>query len=305
MIGAGRQPRFWKLGLILMSQDGTEHTANHDNGNQNGHNDLYHWVYVALPTGLIGIADYIFLYPENHLLAFLLLGAWISLVLVYELHKIGYSQSKIATVVLTVMVASVALAAIVGPAHLPDVEAVGLLSPANDPAAPTCGGVPPNSVTMVIARNRYISPPDTSKFTPVKIGSCAPITIFKDNNKIYINGEIRNLENKLIGTLNNNEFRAIVGDASYIERDGELSTLVVYERMVWLRLLTFDKEILRIRYDNVNTISASGSFTCNNGPIVFLDKNGDVSINGKRFASITDNCFLGSGLGLQIGNPNP
>ena len=67
-----------------MSQGGSGNPAEKHNGEKNEHSDLYHWVYVAGATFLVGIADFIFLLPENHLLAFLVVASWFSLAAIYE-----------------------------------------------------------------------------------------------------------------------------------------------------------------------------------------------------------------------------
>lgn len=67
-----------------MTEDRSANTGHEHHSNQNPHHAVYHNVYVLGTSVLVGIADFIFLWPESHLAAFLVLAAWLGLVAIYE-----------------------------------------------------------------------------------------------------------------------------------------------------------------------------------------------------------------------------
>ena len=96
-----------------------------ENSNSNGHptvdnnhdsyKRLYHWVYVAGFCILTGVVDFIFLWPENHLSALLVVAAALSLVAIYELTVLGWARPYVATAVIVIFVLAVGTNWAIGP----------------------------------------------------------------------------------------------------------------------------------------------------------------------------------------------
>ena len=105
-----------------MATDARKNITEDNNAQGKEHNNLYYWIYVAGATIGLGVVDFIFLRPENHLGSFLVLGGWTSLVVIFELHKRGYGRLTIIGGFLATLIISVELAGIVGPTHLPDLD---------------------------------------------------------------------------------------------------------------------------------------------------------------------------------------
>jgi hypothetical protein len=76
----------------MMPEDcGTENRGA-PHGDHDQHKNLYHWIYVAGFTLITAVVDFMFLWPENHLAALLVLAATLSLVAIYELTVFGCSR---------------------------------------------------------------------------------------------------------------------------------------------------------------------------------------------------------------------
>jgi hypothetical protein len=278
-----------------MRQDGSGNPAEEHNAKENEHSDLYHWVYVAGTTFLVGIVDFIFLLPENHLLAFLVVASWLSLVAIYELRK-RLSVSTMIAVILLIFLLSIVIAIIVGPVHLPDTEAIGTLVPGHGSEPNACDAHPtdPNSLTIILGTNAVVGLPSQNKITALEIGRppnlCDILSLERNGSSISVISNLYDRSGALVAQTYNNEFHAIVGDSSYIERHGDLSRLTVLGRTTWFRLWTTDHELLDISYVNPTTIKVRGTFSCpGHAPITF-DESGQLG-NG---AVVSHNCSVGA-----------
>jgi hypothetical protein len=262
----------------MSAENGPEDREERNQPKKDEHKDLYHWVYVAGGTLLVGVADFIFLWPENHLFAFLLLAAWISLVIIYETHQLHYSQRSIVIVVLSVFSISVGLSALVGPVHLPDAESIGLLQPDHekDPPNGCAGELSTGALKLVAGTTGYVMPDTSKHLSVIQIGECHSLEINRKGEDLSIDSELYNDDGNLIATIKNNEYRVIIGDSSYIEKNGNLSTLIVMGRTTWFRLWTADKEILRVKFLNASTFQARGVFACPGHNTVTLTDSGEI-----------------------------
>jgi hypothetical protein len=61
---------FFRTDEYSVAKDDSGEVPANNNGQKDHHNDLYHWVYVAGATIILGIVDFITLYPVSHLLSF-------------------------------------------------------------------------------------------------------------------------------------------------------------------------------------------------------------------------------------------
>jgi hypothetical protein len=95
---------------------------------------------------------------------------------------------------------------------------------------------------------------------PPKVCHIVGITRVADG--LSIDSELYDEGGNLVATIKNNEYRAIIGDSSYIEKDGNLSTLKVIGRTTWFRLWTTDHEMLFLKFSNPSTIIATGTWAC-------------------------------------------
>ena len=119
-----------------MTEDRGADSGGKSDNNHNNHKDLYHWVYVFGTTVFVGVADFMFFWPENHLSALLVLAAWLGLVAIYELHTRKMRPWGIALVVICLFGFAVITYAIVGPIQIPEIEVTGTLQPGNAPTPP-------------------------------------------------------------------------------------------------------------------------------------------------------------------------
>ena len=164
---------------------------------------------------------------------------------------------------------------VVGPNVVPDVEVIGTLQPGND-ATPrnACGStmpllgvggsslLPPDALKILVGSNPYVS---SSKITAIEIGRCSVLTMERTATGINVGAELYGANGQLIARIVNNEFHAISGANSRIERQNDLSTLVVKDGK--------GIELLYVRYLNRTTIRARGIFGCpDHQPVAFTDE---------------------------------
>jgi hypothetical protein len=273
--------------------------------NESNHNDLYHWVYVAIPVVFAGFVNFIFLRPEHHLLSFIMFSAWINLVVVYQLYKSKYTNNIIALSVILVFASSIVVAAIVGPVHLPDTETVGSIVPGNLPTPPNgCGTAPAGHLLVLFGTNGYVLSPQEDKGVPIEMGTppnlCDVITISRDklSNAVDISANIYDPSGRLIAKIYNNEYHSIVGDASYIKR-GSLTSLTVMGRDTWLGLYTTNYELLHLDYVNQTAIKLRGLFSCPGTASVSFDDNGVITTGNSR-VTLSGICMMVSRPGIHI-----
>jgi hypothetical protein len=200
-------------------------------------------------------------------------------------------------VISLIFLISIIAAMIVGPVHLPDTEAIGTLVPGHWSEPNTCGAQPsdPKSLTIILGTNAIVGRPLQNKITALEIGQppnlCDILSLERTESNLSIISNLYDSSGALVAQTYNNNFHAIIGDSSYIERHGDLSRLTVVGRTTWFRLWTTDHELLDINYLNPTTIKVRGTFSCpGHAPITF-DDSGQLG-NG---ANISHNCSIGSG----------
>ena len=163
----------------------------------------------------------------------------------------------------------------------PEVEVIGTLQPGNDPTPPNscdhapAGAVAPEALKILIASNGYFRN-GFGKIIAIEIGkdpnACQVLTMERTPVGIAVGAELYGEKGQLIARIRNGEFHAISGEHSYVERQGDLSTLIVKSRMTRFLFLTIEKEILYVRYLNPTTIQARGIFGCpGHKPVAFTN----------------------------------
>ncbi len=198
-------------------------------------------------------------------------------VLALLLYDGAASRNQIAVLVVLCVLGSGVLYVFVPSDPGLDVEVIGTLQASNETAPPTaCGSslsltgaggprvLPPDTLKILIGSNAYVSSPGISKITAIKIGSCDVLTMEKTQTGINVGAELYDADGRLIARIANNEFHAISGAHSHVERQNNLSTLIVKD--------ADDAELLYVHYLNPTTVRARGVFGCpGHAPVAFTN----------------------------------
>ena len=86
------------------------------------------------------------------------------------------------------------------------------------------------------------------------IGKCKVLTVTKGNDGLSIAADLFDSDGKLIANLRNNTFHALSGTRASVERDHDLSKIIIKDG--------FGKEILNVHYMNKSTVRVRGVFGC-------------------------------------------
>lgn len=239
------------------------------------------------------LADALEVWPHSHLFAliFAVIGLIVLLVIDGALSVMGIAVvTAVAAVVCTVIYV------VVPTETVPDVEVIGTLQPGNDPTPPSgCddafpGAVEPNALKIFIAGNAYFRK-GFGKITAVEIGrdpnACQVLTVERTATGITVGAELYGENGQLMARISKGEFHAISGEHSHVERQGDLSTLVIKDAS--------GKELLYVRYLNPTTVRARGVFGCpGHRPIAFTDTG---MIGGM---SITNSCMSAGRAAIHV-----
>lgn len=265
-----------------MMEDDNSNTPEHNERQHHQHNDLYHIVYVAGATILLGVVDFVFLYPENHLLSFLILSAWLSLPAIYELHSRGLTEHILPTIG-AIFCIPLAMFAIIGPNLAPDMEITGALKPGVYPtplnACTTIAGNMPGDLTIIAGSQAFILGARNNEYR-MRIGTCNNIVIIRRAaDGLSIDASIYNEESALLGNLRDNNYDIIIEGGSTKKRP-DLSTIGVID--------SSQKERLWVRYLNRAAAQFRGIFFCPGSmPVIITD---DASIFGNETRAA--NCVI-------------
>lgn len=135
---------------------------------------------------------------------------------------------------------------------------VGWLQPANDPAPPNgCDGISdaqrPKNRPLVILGTFGVYPAKSGSYTPMHIGSCAPITIEQGPLGVAISADIFSPAGHAVGHIRKDNGYEITGTQGLVvEKD--LHTVVVHDAE--------RNEVLYMRYVNPQAIHLRGIFSC-------------------------------------------
>jgi len=280
-----------------MTKNHHENIGGHPYGDYERHKVLVHFGYSFGGFILTAVVDYLFLWPDNHLAALLAMAAWLSVTAIVELTVWGYSPWATASVVIGLFAGVGAINWIIGPIHAPEVEVVGSLQPGNEPTPPNgcdsmpAGMVAPDALKILIASNAYFRN-GLGKITAIEIGAdpntCKVLTMERTAIGIDVSAELYGATGQYIARISGGEFHEISGEHSYVERQGDLSTLVVKDGS--------GKELLYVRYLNPTTVRARGVFGCpGHTPVAFTD---DGAVGAT--AIITNSCVSAGRAAIRI-----
>ena len=193
--------------------------------------------------GLFLILDVVAVWPYSRLLA--LLGGIAGFSAVLFGVAIRWWAAMTASFALIVW----ALFWVAGPTH----ESPGLLQPGDDPMPNTsCVSVPFEAFYALLGRAVFYYPGRNTSMVLISNRAAAPIlAIDRTYRGIAITTPVYDTKGALIGAVDQNSFRALTGDNSYVRR-GDLSTLAIYDGQ--------GDELLYVRYANQRTIRIRGTF---------------------------------------------
>ena len=136
-----------------------------------------------------------------------------------------------------------------------ETEVIGTLLPGSDPDPKnTCPNTTsPDAWKIMIgtAAYQFAEPID---FPFLAVGKCAVLSITKATNGVSVAADLFDARGRLIANIKNNEFHALSGDHSRVERDHDLSKLIVLDGN--------GAEILYVHYMNRSTVRVRGVFGC-------------------------------------------
>jgi hypothetical protein len=175
----------------------------------------------------------------------------------------------------------------------PDVEVIGTLQPGNELApAGACAANPadPNSWVLLIGTAGIIfnGPID---FPFLTVGNCPVLTISRDSSGVSVSADLFDDGGRLIATIKNNEFHAISGTSTRVERDHDLSKLVIMQGQ---------QELLFVNYLNKSTVRVRGVFGCPGHHTVPVRDNQPVpGFHMGGCATIAKGVHMGTFIGVQ------
>lgn len=271
-------------GYIAMTEDSG--TDNRDNGiSPKKYNSAikkairHHLVYTVFFSLLFTLLDFVFVWPEYHLLALLALAAAFSAVGWAELPRQWAIWSAVA---LFVMAGAVRM--IVGPELPTETETHGWLLAANDPIPPNaCSDNPriqvPSDAILFIAGTNGIWTNEMGRSTVLTVGNSTILSMERNGDRLSFDADIFDNVGNLVARITKNEFNLVPGEYSYRERSEDRSTLAVYDRK--------GREMLYIRYVAPSVVVIRGLFTSPDGTkvqirdksISLLNHNGTVGGN--------------------------
>lgn len=224
----------------------------------------HHLVYSVFFSLLFTVFDLFFVWPENHFWALLLVVCAISAVAWAELPWIFSLVASAAVLVIAGAIYVFAppiiekqpLAAGGGTVPpQPETEVIGALEPGSAPTPPNgCDHdyQDPTVFKVLIGDNAVAGA--FGPITPLQIGACKVVTVDPKADGLRINADLYDESGNLVATIKDNTFHALSGPHSSVERQGDLSTLVVRDGI--------GNELLYVKYLNPNTVRIRGVFGC-------------------------------------------
>jgi hypothetical protein len=142
----------------------------------------------------------------------------------------------------------------------------GALIAADDPVPRTpCGPLPPDGLLMQFGPDAVIARGD-GPFSPVRVGTCPALTLKRTRDGLMLDGFGYDSDGNVVYRIASNRFEMIIRGFLKIERPDKSSLRIVDD---------IQRETLRVRYINRNTIAVRGTFRCGDAPPVTI---GDTQI---------------------------
>lgn len=207
--------------------------------------------------GLYLIIDAAEIWPRSHWLA--LVVALIGIVALLLLDG-GFSTKRIIVISGAIAVAFTVIYFVAPESETPETEVIGTLQPGSDDDPPnTCErGNPsppmPPDAWKIFVGNTVISIGKTNEIPLIAVGKCKVLTIHRDDSGLSINADLFDSEGRLIASIKNNQFHALSGQHSRVERGHDLTNVKVTDGS--------GREILFVRYLNRSAVRVRGIFGC-------------------------------------------
>jgi len=258
-----------------MSDNDSQKVADHKNSKQPEHRDLYHYVYVFGGSVGVGVVDFVFIWPDHHLLALLIAAAWFSPIAIFELRDFR-PEWRVTVPVFLFMGALIANFIIDALTPLPERIITGTLQPASDPRPQTgCDPMGPDAywspfggfIRFKVQRHKEPPPADAivvtlgsngiivtknEKVPIVQIADCTLLSIQKTSNGLLVNASVFDLQGKLEAFIRDNAFTAIER-GTFPPQPGDLSTMEVRDQNIERHWENFG---------NQKTVKEGGIFFC-------------------------------------------
>lgn len=206
----------------------------------------------------------------------------------------GFSARTIARTLVGASLMAIAAYFFVPITGSPEVEVIGYLQPRNDPTPPNgCDGakLPANALKILIGTSGYVALPGQNKVTAIQIGkapnSCDVLTLESTPRGVEVGATLYDEHENLIARIADNEFHALNGSHSHIERQHDLGTLIVKDGS--------GNELLYIRFLNPTTIRARGTFGCPGHRLVTFTDTGQIP-----GATVINSCMGGFGAAVHV-----
>jgi hypothetical protein len=204
----------------------------------------------------------------------------------------GFSWRQIAASATVVLAACVVIYIVAPEQVAPDVEIIGTLQPGSlaDPPNNCPGATSPEAWRIMIGNNamQFNDPVEVSL---LQIGSCKVVTVKRDESGLSVAADLFDEKGKLIATIKNNEFHALSGAGARVDRDHDLSKLIVFNGE--------GQEILFVHYLNKTTVRVRGVFGCPGHSLVPVRDN--QPIPGVMMPGVCINIAKGARLGSVFG----
>ena len=113
--------------------------------------------------------------------------------------------------------------------------------------------------------NNAVAHSGDGKFVALEVGHCPVISMERQNNDIFFDVDIYDRSNKLIARIAKNEFHVITGESVSVDRQGDLTRLIVKDNS--------GKELLNIHRINEDAIQIEGVFGCQDHRPVVVKRN--------------------------------
>jgi hypothetical protein len=258
--------------------------------NHDKHKKLYHWVYVAGYIIVTAPIEFVFLWPETHLGAFLGFAALMSLPAIFEMTAWGYRPITTSGAVAGLFVLSGVGFWIIGPIPPPEPWR-GWLQPANDPTPENgCNRIhaerPANAVMLIAGNDGHFI---FGKQRVVSVGSCDNLILENTSNGLDVTASLFDEKGNALGTIDHNGYTISKENPLIVERSGDLSALVVHAQN--------GNEILYVRSINKTAVEIRGAFYCPNTTASVIINNNLVTVSGSagggRIRTHGNGCVLG------------
>lgn len=150
--------------------------------------------------------------------------------------------------------------------HAPEVEVIGTLQPNAEPTPSNrCPAATSPDAWKIMFGDSAVQFAEPVEVPLLKVGSCHVLTINRETSGILVTADLFDARGRLVAALKNNEFHALSGERSRVERDHSLSKLIIQN--------ADGAEILYVDYMNKSTVRVRGIFGCPGHSLIAIKDN--------------------------------